>query len=103
MEALIVYFEEIFESSAESVCVTKKNFTKEVSIDQAVARAESFKPGPGPPERRMQRSISCVSNLKIAGVDGDRSRPSLFQSRGVHLRRDRSLTADNATRHRQVK
>ena len=101
MEALIVYFEEIFESSAESVCVTKKNFTKEVSIDQAVARAESFKPGP--PERRMQRSISCVSNLKIAGVDGDRSRPSLFQSRGVHLRRDRSLTADNATRHRQVK
>ena len=32
IEAMIVYFEEIFE--AETECVTRRNFTKEVSIDQ---------------------------------------------------------------------
>ena len=52
IEAMIVYFEEIFEAATE--CVTRRNFTKEVSIDQAVARAESFKPPPA--ERRMTRS-----------------------------------------------
>ena len=70
-------------------------------FDQAVARAESFKPPPA--ERRMTRSISCVSNMKITRIgDQDRLRPSLFQSRGVHLKRDRSLTCDNVVRHRQV-
>ena len=108
IEAMIVYYEEIFESDNESGCVTKKNFTKEVSIDQAVARAESFKPKQQPlepvrqvAERRMTRSISCVSTMKIPG-DRDRLRPGLFQSRGVHLKRDRSLNCDNTVRHRQV-
>ena len=96
VEALIVYCEEIFTAEgAEFVCVTKRNFTKEVSIDQAVERAESFKPrpgpGPGPPERRMVRSISCVSNIRL---HTDRDRPALFQGRGVMLRRDRSLTGE---------
>ena len=102
IEAMIVYYEEIFEAESDySVCVTRKNFTKEVSIDQAVARAESFKPPPVT-ERRMTRSISCVSNMKMTGLESDRSRPSLFQSRGVHLKRDRSLNCENVTRHRQV-
>ena len=109
VEALIVYFEEIFletEHQAEQTgsCVTKKNFTKEVSIDQAVARAESFKPKT--PERRMVRSISCVSTLKTPGPEAPdidrRLQGSRFQSRGVHLKRDRSLNCENTTRHRQV-
>ena len=106
VEALIVYFEEIFEpdQSGQGGCVTKKNFTKEVSIDQAVARAESFKPKT--PERRMVRSISCVSTLKTPGLEAPdidrRLQGSRFQSRGVHLKRDRSLNCENTTRHRQV-
>ena len=107
VEALIVYFEEIFEpDQAEQGggCVTKKNFTKEVSIDQAVARAESCKPKT--PERRMVRSISCVSTLKTPGPEAPdidrRLQGSRFQSRGVHLKRDRSLNCENTTRHRQV-
>ena len=111
VEALIVYFEEIFlETEHQSpeqtsgTCVTKRNFTKEVSIDQAVARAESFKPKT--PERRMVRSISCVSTLKTPGPEAPdidrRLQGSRFQSRGVHLKRDRSLNCENTTRHRQV-
>ena len=100
VEALIVYCEEIFTAEgAELVCVTKKNFTKEVSIDQAVERAESFKPRAGPAERRMVRSISCVSNIRLTT---DRDRPGLFQGRGVMLRRDRSLTGETAPVRRQV-
>ena len=95
VEALIVYCEEIFTAEgAEDVCVTRRNFTKEVSIDQAVERAESFKPRPGPPERRMVRSISCVSNIRL---HTDRDRPALFQGRGVMLRRDRSLTGETTS------
>ena len=128
VEALIVYYEEIFEAEKETQeqCVTRRNFTKEVSIDQAVARAESFKPphqaaaavsrpspvagagaGPGPGagagERRMVRSISCVSTMKVEGREGrGQPGPGRFQGRGVHLKRDRSLNCDNVTRHRQV-
>ena len=94
VEALIVHCEEIFTPEGEEfVCVTRRNFTKEVSIDQAVERAESFKPRPGPPERRMVRSISCVSNMRLHS-HADRARPGLFQGRGVMLRRDRSLTSE---------
>jgi len=85
IEALIVYYEEIFET--ESDHETRREFTKEVSIDQAVARAESFKPKV---ERRMMRSISCISNVR------DLERRPVFQGRGVQLRRDRSLTCDIA-------
>ena len=101
VEALIVYYEEIFEAEKETQeqCVTRRNFTKEVSIDQAVERAESFKPRPGPAERRMVRSISCVSNMRL---HTDRDRPALFQSRGVMLRRDRSLAGETAPLRRQV-
>ena len=96
VEALIVYYEEIFEAEKETQeqCVTRRNFTKEVSIDQAVERAESFKPRPGPAERRMVRSISCVSNIRPTT---DRGRPALFQGRGVMLRRDRSLTSETTS------
>ena len=95
VEALIVHCEEIFTAEgAEFVCVTRRNFTKEVSIDQAVERAESFKPRPGPAERRMVRSISCVSNIRPTT---DRGRPALFQGRGVMLRRDRSLTSETTS------
>ena len=87
IEALIVYYEEIFETDSEGVDETRKEFTKEVSIDQAVARAESFKPVV---ERRMMRSVSCISNVR------DLDRRPVFQGRGVHLRRDRSLTHDAA-------
>ena len=98
VEALIVYWDEIFTpEGADFVCVTRRNFTKEVSIDQAVERAESIKPRPA--ERRMVRSISCVSNIRLPSTE--RSRPGLFQGRGVMLRRDRSLTCDTTTR-RQV-
>ena len=123
VEALIVYYEEIFEAEKETQeqCVTRRNFTKEVSIDQAVARAESFKPphqtaavsrpgpgsavaGAGAGERRMVRSISCVSTMKVEGREGrGQPGPGRFQGRGVHLKRDRSLNCDNVTRHRQVK
>ena len=126
VEALIVYYEEIFEAEKETQeqCVTRRNFTKEVSIDQAVARAESFKPphqtaaavsrpspgpgagagaGAGAGERRMVRSISCVSTMKVEGREGrGQPGPGRFQGRGVHLKRDRSLNCDNVTRHRQV-
>merc|ERR550519_951762 len=87
IEALIVYYEEIFETDSDYVDETRKEFTKEVSIDQAVARAESFKPVV---ERRMMRSVSCISNVR------DLDRRPVFQGRGVHLRRDRSLTYDAA-------
>ena len=102
VEALIVYYEEIFEAEKETQeqCVTRRNFTKEVSIDQAVERAESFKPRAGAPERRMVRSISCVSNIRLHNTD--RERPALFQGRGVMLRRDRSLTGESAPVRRQV-
>ena len=97
VEALIVYCQEIFSpDGGDSVCVTRRNFTKEVSIDQAVERAESFKPRPV--ERRMVRSISCVSNMRL---ETERGRAGVFQGRGVMLRRDRSLTSDTSTR-RQV-
>jgi len=85
IEALIVYYEEIFETDSDYVDPTRREFTKEVSIDQAVARAESFKPRV---ERRMMRSISCISNTR------DLERRPVFQGRGVQLRRDRSLTFD---------
>ena len=85
IEALIVYYEEIFETDSDYVDPTCREFTKEVSIDQAVARAESFKPRV---ERRMMRSISCISNTR------DLERRPVFQGRGVQLRRDRSLTFD---------
>ena len=40
IEAMIVYFEEIFE--AETDCVTRRNFTKEVSIDQVWGQIVSY-------------------------------------------------------------
>ena len=40
IEAMIVYFEEIFE--AETECVTRRNFTKEVSIDQVWGQIVSY-------------------------------------------------------------
>ena len=73
IESLIVYYEEIFEATASpDATISRKNFTKEVSIDQAVAvaRAESFKPKI---ERRMVRSISCVS------ATGERANTAMFQ------------------------
>ena len=87
IEALIVYYEDIFETDSDYTHEPRREFTKEVSIDQAVARAESFKPKV---ERRMMRSISCISNVR------DLERRPVFQGRGVHLRRDRSLTFDAA-------
>jgi hypothetical protein len=87
IEALIVYYKEIFETDSDYMDEPPREFTKEVSIDQAVARAESFKPKV---ERRMMRSISCISNVR------DLERRPVFQGRGVQLRRDRSLTYDAA-------
>ena len=74
----------------EERAVEGKEFTQEVSIDQAVARAEKKEEEENRPRRPMVRSISCTRGLPGGfGVGG------AFQRRGVTLRRDRSLQQDD--------
>ena len=82
--------EEKDEEEAEERAIEGKEFTQEVSIDQAVARAEQKEEEENRPRRPMVRSISCTRGLPGAfGVGG------AFQRRGVTLRRDRSLQQDD--------
>ena len=88
IESLIVHCQEIFETGSDLDSEDFKYvFAKEVSIDQAVARAESFKPKT---ERRILRSISCTRVLQSLDSRETEQR-QVFQGRGVTLRRDRSL------------
>eukprot|EP00090_Calanus_glacialis_P022260 TRINITY_DN34363_c0_g1_i1.p1 TRINITY_DN34363_c0_g1~~TRINITY_DN34363_c0_g1_i1.p1 ORF type:complete len:771 (-),score=201.78 TRINITY_DN34363_c0_g1_i1:18-2267(-) len=90
IESLILHCQDIF----ESVCDYNKDglktvVNKEVSIDQAVARAESFKPKT---ERKILRSISCARGLQSFSKEGQTL--EVFQGRGVTLKRDRSLVGE---------
>ena len=107
IETLILHYRTIFDPSTdhglytgeeneqekedeEERGVEGKGFTQEVSIDQAVARAEQKEEEGNRPRRPMVRSISCTRGLPGAfGVGG------AFQRRGVTLRRDRSLQQDD--------
>ena len=104
IETLILHYKAIFDPSSdtglyaageekeeiEEVGVEGREFTQEVSIDQAVARAEQKEEEERRPRRPMVRSISCTRGLPGGlGVGG------AFQRRGVTLRRDRSLQQDD--------
>lgn len=107
IETLILHYRTIFDPSTdhglytgeeneqekedeEERGVEGKGFTQEVSIDQAVARAEQKEEEENRPRRPMVRSISCTRGLPGGfGVGG------AFQRRGVTLRRDRSLQQDD--------
>ena len=107
IETLILHYRNIFDPSTdnglytgeqheqekeeeEERAVEGREFTQEVSIDQAVARAEQKEEEENRPRRPMVRSISCTRGLPGGfGVGG------AFQRRGVTLRRDRSLQQDD--------
>ena len=105
IETLILHYKAIFDPSSdtglyaageekeeiEEPGVEGREFTQEVSIDQAVARAEQKEEEESRrPRRPMVRSISCTRGLPGGfGVGG------AFQRRGVTLRRDRSLQQDD--------
>ena len=102
IETLIVHYRAILDPTADLSLEGKqeeyrdKDFTQEVSIDQAVARAGKREEEKERPRRSMVRSISCTQGLPLgeprAGGAG------AFQRRGVTLRRDRSLQQEDVSR-----
>ena len=104
IETLILHFRAVFEKGSkeheeqevEQELDLDHKFTQEVSIDQAVARAEKQEEEERP-RRPMARSISCTR-----GLPGEvERRMGGFQRRGVILRRDRSLQQDDMTGRRE--
>ena len=108
IETLILHYRTIFDPSTDNGLYTGeendqekeeeaqerevggREFTQEVSIDQAVARAEQKEEEENRPRRPMVRSISCTR-----GLPGGFGAGGAFQRRGVTLRRDRSLQQDD--------
>ena len=94
IESLIVHCQEIFGRNDQQ---SKPLFSKEVSIDQAVARAQTFK---SKPNRQILRSSSFSKSAPKEGENAE-----LFQRRGVTMRRERSLVEErmvNNTKASQV-